>query len=191
MTLLAEPVSHSGSILICSLSVSFSPVHSALFDSWEVSSMTFFPPPFTVTSFHLPSLPFSSFALSPRLKLSHNKPLLHCVVWISLCLSLGPQQQNNLTCQNGSVSEPSLVSHARAQAHTQARICESRNPPMQTCTQTHYCTPGTQIHADTHRLSQGKICHSKWSRHASHLISHYCHKSITDERRLLYDTHDA
>lgn len=67
MTLLAEPVSHWGSVLVCSLSVSFSPVHSALFDSWEVRSMTFPPPPFRVTPFHLPSLPFSSFALSPWL----------------------------------------------------------------------------------------------------------------------------
>lgn len=90
MMLLAEPVSHLGSVLVCSLPVSFSPVHSALFDSWEVRSMTSPPPPFTVTSFHLPYLPFSSFALSPRLNLSHNKPLLHCAVWISLCFSLGP-----------------------------------------------------------------------------------------------------
>lgn len=163
--------------------VFFNPVPFAIFDSREVKNLIYFPPQCHALS--LPSVSSCTFSLFffssfPINLLPLSVTVVSCALWIFSLFSFDPPWQNNIICQNRSVSGLSLLSltHKRA-AYTHTHKCTYTKTysdsntdtkfafPQVACfthALTHFpsCTPCILWYTNTHQASQalqGEACH--------------------------------
>lgn len=158
-------------LIYSDLFVSFNPVPFAVFDSREVKNLIYFPPQCRALFFLVPlflSVFFSSSFPINLLLLSVT--VVSCALWIFSLFTFDPPWQNNIICQNRSVSELSLLSlthkHACPHTHThalkrtytwsysdaQTPICISLSTVLYTCINTFPLMRvlHTLIHKHTH-----------------------------------------